>query len=247
MRVRVGFYNVTILALLMVSVSTVGQQASSNPTPSKVAFIISENFNMIDFAGPWEVFQDTVKVAPGGSTKDGEAMFELYTVAETTAPVHSTGGALMTPSFSFSNAPRPDIVVIGAQPSNSPALLDWLTKQHAQGATMMSVCTGARKLALSGLVDGLPATTHHEFLADFQTAYPKVKWQPTQRFVKATDTIYSAGGLTSGIDLALHVVAERAGNDVATRTAKWMEYESDGWKTGASSAGLKKDTPAATR
>jgi hypothetical protein len=47
MRVRVGFYNVTILALLMVSVSTVEQQASSNPTPSKVAFIISENFNMI--------------------------------------------------------------------------------------------------------------------------------------------------------------------------------------------------------
>lgn len=241
MRILISFFSVTALVSLMVGTSTFGQQTSSTRTPSKVAFIISENFNMIDFAGPWEVFQDTVKVAPGGSTKDGEAMFELYTVAETTAPVHSTGGALMTPSYSFSNAPRPDVVVIGAQQSNSPALLDWLKKQHAQGATVMSVCTSARKLVLSGLVDGLPATTHHEFLDDFRITYPKVNWQPTQRFVKATDTIYSAGGLTSGVDLALHVVAERAG------AARWMEYESDGWKTGVSSPGLKKDTPGASR
>lgn len=192
----------------------------------RVAFVVSDGFNMIDLAGPWEVFQDTH--LPGG---DGHMrMPDLYTVSTGAAAVRSTGGMLVTPAFTLDAAPAPDIVVIGAQGDDSPALLRWLAAQRARGATVMSVCTGARKLALSGLLDGKRATTHHDFLAAFAAKFPRVDWVADRRFVRADDGLYTAGGLTSGIDLALHVVAERYGTATAQATADYMEYRSDGWK-----------------
>ena len=88
------------------------------PTKSmKVAFAVSEGVNVIDLAGPWEVFQDTMVA---------DAMvFELFTVSEKAAPVEMTGGLRMIPGYTFADAPHPDIVVVPAQ-AGSPALLDWL-------------------------------------------------------------------------------------------------------------------------
>jgi transcriptional regulator GlxA family with amidase domain len=221
MRINLDLLNLLISVGVLVG-SPVAVQGNVAAEPKKVAFIISENFNMIDFAGPWEVLQD--------ANRDGNPLFQLYTVSEATAPVHSTGGAVMTPQYTFATAPQPDIIFVGAQANNSKALLDWIRKGHRTGSTVVSVCTGARKLALSGLIDGLPATTHHDFLEEFRKAFPNVKWQSNRRFVKAADRIYSAGGLTSGIDLALHIVAETAGSDVAKQTAFYMEYSGEGWK-----------------
>jgi len=192
----------------------------------RVAFVISEGFNMIDFAGPWEVFQDTHLPSKSGQM----VMPTVYTVSTSSKPVHSTGGMLVTPKYSLGSAPAPDIVVIGAQSDNSPELLAWLKAQRARGATVMSVCTGAKKLAMSGLLDGKQATTHHEFLEPFKKQFESVKWVADERFVRADDGLYTAGGLTSGIDLALHVIAQRYGVEVAQTTADYMEYKSDGWK-----------------
>ena len=206
-------------AVLLASTPAVGAEL-------QVAFVISEGFNMIDFAGPWEVFQDTHTPSKDG----GMHMPDVYTVSTSGKPVQSTGGMLVTPKHSLESAPPPDIVVIGAQSDNSPELLAWLKAQRARGATVMSVCTGARKLALSGLLDGKRATTHHEFLAPFKKQFQDVDWIEGQRFVRADEGLYTAGGLTSGIDLALHVVAQRFGTEVAQATADYMEYRSDGWK-----------------
>jgi transcriptional regulator GlxA family with amidase domain len=93
------------------------------------------------------------------------------------------------------------------------------------------VCTGARKLALSGLLDGKQATTHHDFIADFRVSYPKVHWLDSQRFVRAGDRLYTAGGLTSGIELALHLVAQRFGQQTAQATADYMEYRGRDWQS----------------
>jgi transcriptional regulator GlxA family with amidase domain len=195
----------------------------------RVAFVISEGFDVIDFAGPWEVFQD---VMLGSGQGDMDMPYELYTVSGSRGAVTSSGGARVEPQYTFEDAPRPDLVVIGAQSDNSPRLLDWLRAQHDARATVMSVCTGARKLALAGLLDGRPATSHHEFLAEFEKKYPQVRWQASRRFVRSDERIYTAAGLTSGIDLALHLVAARFGPDVARRTADYMEYRGDGWKEG---------------
>jgi transcriptional regulator GlxA family with amidase domain len=88
----------------------------------------------------------------------------------------------------------------------------------------MSVCTGAFKLADAGLLDGKQATTHHDFWDGFATKFPKVQLQRGSRFVQSDETIYTAGGLTSGIDLALHVVEKLYGREAADRTAAYMEY-----------------------
>src|SRR5437867_5386255 len=93
-----------------------------------------------------------------------------------------------------------------------------------------SVCTGAFKLGEAGLLDGKPATTHHDFFDRFAMKYPKVKLQKGKRFVQSDDRTFTAGGLSSGFDLALHVVDLYYGREVAQRTATYMEYEGTGWK-----------------
>lgn len=88
----------------------------------------------------------------------------------------------------------------------------------------MSVCTGAFKLASAGLLDGKKATTHHDYLDAFAKKFPKVQLERSQRFVQSSDVIYTAAGLSSGIDLALHIVEKFYGREVADRTAAYMEY-----------------------
>jgi transcriptional regulator GlxA family with amidase domain len=79
------------------------------------------------------------------------------------------------------------------------------------------------------LLDGKQATTHHEFYDQFQNSFPKATLVKGKRFVQSDDVIYTADGLTSGIDLALHIVEKYYGREVATQTAKYMEYESTHW------------------
>lgn len=235
--------NLLLFALLTAFAVPCARAAAPAAPPKlptvKVAFVVSEGAVIIDFAGPWEVYQD---VMLDGYTGDmSESMpFELYTVAPTKAPVHTSGGLrnggghgdgmLVTPDYSFADAPVPDIVVIGAQPGG-PGLSDWLRKVHAQHAIIMSVCTGAFRLADSGLLDGKSATTHHDYYDAFASKFPKVKLVRSVRYVESDPTIYTAGGLTSGVDLALHLVALRYGDKAAEETAYMMEYQGTGWKT----------------
>src|ERR1700739_2374895 len=123
-------FALTLFLLFGFAVSLAAEQPPAQEL--RVAFVISENFNVIDFAGPWEVFQDVMLMLPGKPRSDEHAMpSPLYPVPDSTDPVSSTDGAKVIPAYSFANAPKPDIVVIGAQSSNSPTLLDWLRKQSA--------------------------------------------------------------------------------------------------------------------
>jgi transcriptional regulator GlxA family with amidase domain len=218
---------ICMLAAVSLLTSTAGHADTNNKGKVRVAFVISDGFDVIDFAGPWEVFDDVTLRSANG---DMEMPYQLYTVSASGAAVKSSGGAQVVPQYTLDNAPRPDLIVIGAQRDNSEPLLAWLRSQHASQVTIMSVCTGARKLALAGLLDGKQATSHHEFLGEFRKAFPKVQWQQSRRYVRSEERIYTAAGLTSGIDLALHMVAVRYGVEVAQRTADYMEYHGDGWK-----------------
>lgn len=192
-----------------------------------VAFVMTEGATMIDFAGPWEVFQD-VHLEGAGMSMEQQMPFRLYTVGESKEHIRTSGGMQVTPDFTFANAPDPDIVVIGAQ-RGSKGLHGWVRESHEKNALILSVCTGAFKVAQTGLLDGKTATTHHDFFEDFAEQHPKVTLVRSRRFVKADDRIYTAGGLTSGIDLALHVVELYFGRETAVRTADYMEYESKSW------------------
>lgn len=177
---------------------------------------------MIDFTGPWAVFQDVD--IPGLQ----DAPFRLYTVAEKTSPITASGGMRIIPDYDFNNAPRPKVIVIPAQSKPTNALLEWIQKSSRTADLTMSVCTGAFVLAKTGLLSGKAATTHHTAFRSFAIRFPDIQLKRGARFVEEGN-LATAGGLSSGIDLALRVVERYFGRQVAEKTAYHMEYQGQGW------------------
>ena len=217
------------LALL---IATPVDGSESFPVPAKgkirVAIALAPGAQMIDFAGPWEVFQD---VHVSGETHNEIMPFELFTVAATREAVRITGGMRVLPDYTFDDAPQPDVIVVPALRGSDELLLAWLRRASVDADITMSVCTGAFQLGAAGLLDGLRATTHHRFLNAFEESYEKVELERNVRWVD-NGSIATAAGLTSGIDLALHIVARYFGDDVALQTAEYMEHDSSDWRTG---------------
>ncbi len=191
-----------------------------------VAVAISEGVTVIDFAGPWEVFQD-VMIPSRGASMEEQMPFQLFTVSESTEPVTGSGGLKLVPDYTFKTSPMPKIVVVPAQ-KGSGALHEWLRTVTQTTDVTMSVCTGAFQLAKAGLLAGKSATTHHDFIDRLIKLYPDIDVKRGMRFVEGTK-IATAGGLSSGIDLALRVVDRYFGREVAQTTANYMEYQSQGW------------------
>ena len=187
-----------------------------------VAFLISEGAQVIDFAGPWEVFQDVM--VPGRT----DHPFNLYTVSESTSPIHTSGGMKIVPDYNFENAPAPKVIVIPAQSQPSEATLEWLRRSTKSTDVTMSVCTGAFVLAKTGLLSGKAATTFHGAFARFANQFPDIQLKRGARFVE-DGNLATAGGLSSGIDLALRVVERYFGREVAQKTAYELEYQGLGW------------------
>src|SRR3954466_14017554 len=187
-----------------------------------VAFLISDGAVVIDFCGPWEVFHDVT--IPGNE----EMPFHLYTVAETKKPIRTAGGMQIIPDYTIQDAPPPKVIVIPAQSAPSPAVLDWIRKSSKTTDVTMSVCTGAFVLAKTGLLNGKSATTYHGAFERFAMQFPTVQLKRGARFVE-NGNLATAGGLSSGIDLALRVVERYYGRDVAQKTAYNMEYQGQGW------------------
>jgi transcriptional regulator GlxA family with amidase domain len=185
--------------------------------PIRVCFVVSDMANVIDLAGAWETFQDV-------SLPDGSSPFDLSVVAQTQAPVAMTGGLKVMPDATFASLPaQPNVIVVGAQTGNTPAFYDFLRAQHGKADVIMSVCTGAFRLGHAGLLDGKSATTHHEFYDQFAKQFPKVTLVRGVRFVDNGDII-TAGGLTSGIEAALHVVDRYYGATTSTQVADYLEF-----------------------
>jgi len=211
--------------------SALSAAANNKLTPPEkgkipIAFAISEGVTVIDFAGPWEVFQD-VHVSTRGKDMDEQMPFELFTVSEKIEPLTGSAGLKLVPDYTFDTAPQPKVIVVPAQRGSS-SLHAWLRKVSPATDVTMSVCTGAFQLGKAGLLSGKSATTHHDYFDQFAKAFPDVSLKRGVRFVE-NEKISTAGGLSSGIDLALRVVDRYFGRDVAQATATYMEYQSKGW------------------
>jgi transcriptional regulator GlxA family with amidase domain len=189
---------------------------ADRPAMKTVAVLLFEGVELLDFAGPAEVFI----VADHGKA------FRVITVAESAKPLKTMGGVTVTPDFSYADAPRADIVVIPG--GNTKAVgkdgREWLKKAARDAEIVMSVCFGAFLLADAGMLDGIEATTHHWAIDDLKTRAPKCKVVENRRFVDGGKIVTTAG-VTAGIDGALHVVERLLGKDAAQWTAKeWMEH-----------------------
>jgi transcriptional regulator GlxA family with amidase domain len=209
--------------------TTAGAGRLNPPAKGKipVAFVMGPGATMIDFAGPWEVFQDVMVPERGPSHDEDQMPFQLFTVAEKSTTLRTSGGMQVVPDHTVADAPQPRVIVIPAH-QGSDMLVEWIASASKATDITMSVCTGAFSLARSGLLKGKAATTHHDFLDDFARRFPDVTVKRGVRFVEH-ERVATAGGLSSGIDLALRVVERYFGRPTAQRTAAYMEYESQGW------------------
>ena len=187
-----------------------------------VAILLFEGVELLDFAGPGEVF----------SRADRGRAFLPYTVAAAAGPVTSQGFVTVTPQYTFDDCPRPDIVIVpgGATriPASDPAVIDWLRETSAEAEVVLSVCTGSLLLAEAGLLDGLEATTHANSLDRLAEAAPAAEVVRDRRFVDNGKVVTSAG-IAAGIDAALHVVGRLLGPEASAETAEVLEIP---WDTG---------------
>ena len=203
-----------------------GVRANSAETPAQeareagvrnVAILVYDRVELLDFAGPGEVFAAAGR--RGG--------FRVYTVGARREPITSQGFVQVTPEFSIADAPRPDIVVIpgGGVDSvlNDRALMDWIRAASQDAEIMLSVCNGALVLAQAGLLDGIEATTHHGSLDALRRMAPQTRVYDHRRFVDNGKVITSAG-VSAGIDSSLYVLQRLKGEDMARSVARYMEY-----------------------
>ena len=185
--------------------------------------MIGKDAEVLDFTGPLEVFAQAY-------TQDGKPLFAPYIVAGTLEPVTVGGGMKVVPDHTFKTAPAPKIIVIPAMAMDAatPEMIDWIRTASKSTDVTMSVCNGAFVLAKTGLLSGKRATAHHGGYFRFAGMYPDIRLKRGARFVE-DGNIASAGGVSSGIDLALRVVERYVGREIARHVADVIEYQGNGW------------------
>ncbi len=188
-----------------------------------VAIVIGKNAEVLDFTGPLEVFAQAY-------TQDGKPLFAPYMVAAALEPVTVGGGMKVVPDHTFKTAPAPKVIVIPAMDmaAATTEMIEWIREASKSTDVTMSVCNGAFVLAKTGLLSGKQATAHHGGYIRFAAMYPDVRLKRGARFVE-DGNVATAGGVSSGIDLALRVVERYVGREIATQVAGGIEYQGKGW------------------
>ena len=195
----------------------------------KVGILIFDDVEVLDFAGPFEVFSRTRTVAGADSRRsDDSAPFETFTVARTLDAVTAIGGLKVLPHYAWSDAPPIDILVVpggfGTRALlHDEATLSWIRETAGRSRQVTSVCTGALLLAKVGLLQGRRATTHWAGLDLLATIDPTIQVQRETRVVH--DGIFTSAGVSAGIDMSFAVVEQLCGRAVATETAHYIEYQ----------------------
>ena len=195
---------------------------------TSVGIFLFDDVEVLDFAGPFEVFSRT-RTVPGADSRrtDDSEPFRVFTVARRRDVVTAIGGLRVIPDYAWADAPAIDILVVpggfGTRPLlNDQETLDWLTRTAAQVSQVTSVCSGALLLAKAGLLSNRAATTHwaaHELLASID---PTIRVNRTARVVH--DGVFTSAGVSAGIDMAFEVVERLCGREVADETARYIEY-----------------------
>ncbi len=186
-----------------------------------VAIQLFDDVEVLDFAGPFEVFSVT-------GQREGDGYFNVYTVAQENQPIVARNGLSINPRYNFTNCPKPDILVVpggyGTRPvMNNTTVIEWISRTAKECELVLSVCSGALLLAKAGLLENQKATTHHSAMEELKLAAPNTQVLETQRVVDNGRVVLSAG-VSAGIDMAFHVVQRLLGESVAEEAASYIEY-----------------------
>ena len=192
-----------------------------------VGIYIFDAVEVLDFAGPFEVFSTAARVH-GRREPPSPPIFVVATVGRGFAPVVARGGLRVQPAFNLEDHPPLDVLIIPGgvvdAEMDQPELMAWLIRTAPATSVTASVCTGAFLLAQAGLLHGKQATTHWEDLAELRRLFPEVDVVEGKRWVDLGSIVTSAG-ISAGIDMSLHLVARLAGAELARKTALQMQYD----------------------
>ncbi|MGG3726242.1 DJ-1/PfpI family protein [Bacillus wiedmannii] len=189
-----------------------------------VGIFLFNEVEVLDFAGPFEVFSVT--------EADEEKTFTVYTVSQNGEMITARNGLKVKPDYSIEDLPPVDILIIpggkGVRENEvqNDIIINWVRQQMKEVKLMTSVCTGALLLAKAGLLEGLKATTHWASIQTFKKDFPNVEVMENVKFVDEGHIITSAG-ISAGINMSFHIVKNLLGVEIAEETAKSMEYDID--------------------
>lgn len=192
--------------------SDVANEFKGTPLPKKkVAILLYPNVEIIDFTGPWEVF--------------GAAEMEVFSVAKNDSLITCFPTMKVKPDYTFSNSPKPDILLVpgGGVDIKDKETLAWINSINKDNEHTVSVCTGAYLLAEARLLDNQTVTTFLPAIPGLQQLAPSAKIVTDKRYVD-NGKIITAAGLTSGIDVAFHVVSLYLGEAKTQELANILEY-----------------------
>lgn len=192
-----------------------------------VGIYLFDDVEVLDFAGPFEVFSTASRVKLRLQPDDPKP-FEVITLAEDAGAVNARGGLVVQPQFSLSDHPALDVLIIPGgivtAELQRAGVIDWITRTAQATTITASVCTGSFLLGKAGLLHGKGATTHWEDIPDLRAMFPDVHVKDQMRWVD-TGQVVTAAGISAGIDMSLHLVSRLESEDLAVRTARQMEYD----------------------
>lgn len=182
-----------------------------------LGLLIFPDFQLLDVAGPVAAFEIADRYVPGS--------YDIRVLARDGGLVASSSGVRMA-AEALADAPRLDTLMISGgegtrTPAICPATLDFVRRSSASARRTTSVCSGAYVLAEAGLLDGRRCTTHWQRTRDFARRYPKARLEPDRIWVR-DGAVWTSAGITAGIDLALALIADDLGEDIARKVAQQL-------------------------
>ena len=193
-----------------------------------VGILIFDEVEVLDFAGPFEVFSRTRLLKGAESRRSNDsAPFNPFTVSIDTKPLTATGGLKIIADYTFNNFPKIDILIVpggyGTRTLlNNEILLKWIKAVSDKANITASVCTGSLLLAKAGLLEGKRATTHWGAIEALKSISKDIQVITERRVVN--DEIITSAGVSSGIDMAFMIVENLYGEKVASDTSKYIEF-----------------------
>lgn len=205
----IKFKDIKIYFSLLIVVSVYGTSPlkAQNKIQKNVAILIFNDVQIIDYAGPHEVF--------GNASENDFDRFKIFTVAQTRDTIKTIYGMDVMPNYGFGQHPRPDIIIIPGgwgvyAERRKPEVIQWIQSQAKEAQIVFSVCNGAFFLSKAGLLDGLSATTTAGSIDRLKQEVPSLTPVYDKRYVD-NGKIVTAGGLSSGIDASIYVVGKVLG------------------------------------
>ena len=187
-----------------------------------VGILIFDDAEVLDFAGPFEVFSVTSQI-------NNNEPFRVFTISPRSGPVIAVNGLTILPDYTIHDHPPIDVLIIsGGQGTrkllNEPTLLHWIENVHKCTQLTLGICSASRLLGQLRLLDHKPFCTHHEVYQHMKEIAPLGIPKQEQRFVQTDDRLYTSGGISAGIDLSFKIVENLLGQNAARKTAEYMEY-----------------------